>query len=511
MTVWQSPLLRPARTTLTFLLPHVEAAAVTALAVLAGIAIRDRLGVANVSLVFVIPVLAAAVRHGLAASLTATALSVLAYDYFFLPPIYHFTIADPADVVALFFLLVVALVASGLASRMHAQERAARREARTTSELYDLSRKSAGVLDLDDLLWVVTTHVARAIDGEVVVLLPSGQPGDETVSKRAAFPPDSDLDREDMEAAQRCWRYDYRAGGLNDTVTSSRYLFLPIHTGRSQIGVLGVRPRDPAGWLDDNDRTLLEAVCSQVAVATERAALAGEMDKARRQAEQERIRSAMLSSVSHDLRTPLASIIGALSSVRSYGERYDAATRTELLATAQSEAERLDRFVGNLLDMTRLDAGAVTSRREPVDIADLVGTALRRAAPLLKDQVVKSSIPADLPAVPLDFVLAEQVVVNILDNAAKYAPAGSRIEIAARQGDGRVELAIRDEGPGIPEAALPRLFEKFYRAEQGDRRAAGTGLGLAIARGFVEAMGGTIAVRNRGGRGGAECIIGWPA
>lgn len=507
MRVWQSPLLRPARTTLNFLLPHLEAAAVTGLAVLAGVAIRDRLDVANVAMVFVIPVLAASVRHGLAASLTATGLSVLAYDYFFLPPIHHFTITDPADVVALLVLLVVALVASGLASRLHTQERAARREARTTAELYDLSRKSAGVLELEDLLWVVTTHVARAVDGEAVVLLPSG----ESVAKRAAFPPDSDLDREDREAAERCWRYDCRAGGLNDTVTSSRYLFLPIHTGLAKIGVLGVRPRDPAGWLDDNDRALLEAVCSQVAVAIERVELAGEMDRAKRQAEQERIRSAMLSSVSHDLRTPLASIIGALSSVRSYGERYDATTRAELLATAQVEAERLDRFVGNLLDMTRLDADAVTPRREPVDIADLLGTALRRAGPLLKDHVVTSSIPVDLPAVPLDFVLAEQVLFNLLDNAAKYALAGGHIEIAARQTAGRVELAIRDDGPGIPEVALPRLFEKFYRAAQGDRRAAGTGLGLAIAKGFVEAMGGSIVVRNRGDRSGAECIIGWPA
>jgi two-component system sensor histidine kinase KdpD len=159
--------------------------------------------------------------------------------------------------------------------------------------------------------------------------------------------------------------------------------------------------------------------------------------------------------------------------------------------------------------MTRLDAGAVTPRREPVDIADLVGTAMRRAAPLLKEHVVVSSVPADLPPVRLDFVLAEQVLFNILDNAAKYSPAGGRIEIEAQAAGDRIEVAIRDDGPGIPEAALPRLFEKFYRAEQGDRRAAGTGLGLAIARGFVEAMGGAIVLRNRADRSGAECIVGW--
>lgn len=502
-----SRLIRTAQTVLRTLLPYAEVAGIVALTVGAGLAILLRVDIPNISLVFVIPVLAAAVRHGLAVSLWAAALSVVAYDYFFLPPLYRFTIADPADVVALIFLMIVALVASGLAGRMHRQALDSRREARTTAELYDLSNKIAGILELDDLLSIVVTHVARAVSGEVAVLMP----GESGLVRRAAFPADGKLDRTDMAAARRCWEFDHRAGGLNDSVTPSPWLFFPVHTRRSEIGVLCVLPSDRSGWLSDGDRELLEAVSSQIAVAIERVMLARDVELAKLRAEQERVRSSMLTSVSHDLRTPLASIIGALSSVRTYGERYDEATRADLLATAQSEAERLDRFVGNLLDMTRLDAGAIEPRRESVEVGDLVSTALRRAMPLLQGRTVATSVPADMLPVSLDFVLAEQVLFNLLDNAAKYSPAGGRIEVAARGVGGRIEIVVRDEGPGIPPEAINRLFDKFYRAGAGDGRRAGTGLGLAIARGFVEAMGGTIVARNRPDRSGAEFVLEFPA
>lgn len=486
-----------------WLAPYGEGLAVTALAVAGGLTVVQHVDVPNISLVFVIPVLAAAVRHGLAASLWAAALSVLAYDYFFLPPLYQFTIAHPADVVALIFFTVVALAASALAARMHAQTRAARREARTTAELYDFSRKIAGVIELDDLLWIVVSHLARVLNAEVVVLMPE----DGKLAQHAAFPPDSDLDRTDFMAAQRAWDYDHRTGGPNDTVTPSPWSFMPIHTGRSETGIIGVLPRDSLGRLSETDRELLDAVCSQVAVAIERVVLAGDVDRARLRAEQERMRSAMLTSMSHDLRTPLASIIGALSSLRSYRDRYDDATREDLLGTALAEAERLDRFVGNLLNMTRLDAGVIVPRREAVDVGDLVSTTVRRAMPLLVDRVVSSSIAPDLPPLSLDFVLAEQALFNILDNAAKYSLPGGRIEIEARRVDERVEIVVRDQGPGIPAEATDRIFDKFYRADEGDRRRAGTGLGLAIARGFMDVHGGIIAGRNRHDRSGAEFVL----
>jgi two-component system sensor histidine kinase KdpD len=495
-----------ARRVVRLVLPYVETLAVTALVTAGGAAVLEHVELPNISLIFVVPVLAAAVRHGLHASLWASALSLLAYDYFFLPPLYHFTIADPADILALALLLLVALVTSALAARTRAQARTAEREARTTGQLYDFSRKIAGVLDLDDLLWIAVAYLARALDGDVVVLMP--QLG--KLASRAAFPPDALLDRKDLAAAQRAWDYDYRSGGFNDPVTPSPRFFMPVHTGRSEIGVIGVLPHDPSGRLSRDERDLLEAACNQIAVAIERVMLADEAEKARLGVERERLRSAMLTSISHDLRTPLASIIGVLSSLRSCEERYDKPTRDELLGTALSEAERLDRFVGNLLDMTRLDAGVIVPKREPVEVGDLVSTTLRRAMPLLKGRVVASTIAPDLPSLSLDFVLAEQALFNILDNASKYSPADGRIEIEARRAGSWIEVVVRDEGPGIDPAAIGRLFETFYRADDGDRRRAGTGLGLAIAKGFVEVQGGTVTARNRSDRSGAEFVVSYP-
>jgi two-component system sensor histidine kinase KdpD len=465
----------------------------------------------NVSLVYVVPVLVAAARHGLVPSLWVSALAVAGYNFFFLPPLYQFTIADPANVLALFFFMFVAVAASALGTRTRAQAEAARREARTTAELYAFSRKIAGVIELDDLLWTVVTQLARLVAAEVAILMPERSPAETgSLVLRAAFPPDSEFTEADLAAARWSWDAERPTGRGTDTLPGGRWLFMPIRTSRSSIGVIGVLSKDETE-LPSPARNQLEAVGNQAAVAIERVALAADIDQARLGAERERLRSAMLTSVSHDLRTPLASIQGALSSLKTYRDRYDEATREELVSTALSEAERLDRFVGNLLDMTRLDAGVLVPRRETIDVGDLVSTTLRRAAPLLKDHVVASTVPADLPVLSLDFVLAEQALFNILDNAAKYSAAGGRIEVEARRGIvGQVEIVVRDEGPGIDPAALGRLFEKFYRADDGDRRRAGTGLGLAIAKGFIEVQGGTIAARNRTDRSGAEFVVSYP-
>ena len=492
--------------------PYFEGLLTTAGATAAGVLINDYVGLPNISLIFVVPVMAAAARHGLVPSLWVSALSVLCFNFFFLPPLYQFTIADPANLLALFFLMFVAVAASALGTRTRAQTEAARREARTTAELYAFSRKIAGVIDLDDLLWIVVTHLARLMSAEIAILMPEGSPRETgPLVTRAAFPPDGQLSDADLAAARWSWDADRPTGKGTDTLPGGRWLFAPIRTSRSAIGVIGVLPSGEGRELSSSARRLLEAVGNQTAVAIERVALAADIDQARLGAERERLRSAMLTSVSHDLRTPLASIIGALSSFRSYRDRYDDATREELLGTALSEAERLDRFVGNLLDMTRLDAGVIVPKRETVEVGDLISTTLRRAAPVLKDRIVASTVAPDLPALSLDFVLAEQALFNILDNAAKYSASGGRIEVEGRSAGGWVEIVVRDDGPGIDPVALDRLFDKFYRADDGDRRRAGTGLGLAIAKGFVEVQGGTIAARNRGDRSGAEFVVSYPA
>lgn len=486
--------------------PYVEGILSTAAATATGVLIDRLIELPNISLIYVVPVLVAAARHGLVPSLWVSGLSVLCFNFFFLPPLYQFTITDPANVLALFFFMVVAATASALAARTRIQTESARREARTTAELYAFSRKIVGVVDLYDLLWIVVTHLARLLNAEIVVLMPE----DGRLATKAAFPPDSELSEADIAAARWSWDADRPAGRGTDTLPGGRWLFVPFRTSRSAIAAIGVLPNKEGRELSAGDRRLLEAVGNQAAVAIERVILAEDIDQARLGAERERLRSAMLTSVSHDLRTPLASIIGSLSSLLSYGERYDAGTRRELLATAQAEAERLDRFVGNLLDMTRLDAGAIAPKREAVEVGDLVSTTLRRAAPLVEGHTVSSTVPRGLPALQLDFVLAEQVLFNLLDNAAKYSPVGGGIEVVARQEGDRVEIVVRDEGPGIAESDLDRIFEKFYRADAGDRRRAGTGLGLAIARGFVEAMGGTLTARNRADRSGAEFLVSYP-
>jgi two-component system sensor histidine kinase KdpD len=491
--------------------PYFEGLLTTAGATASGVLINDYVGLPNISLIFVVPVMAAAARHGLVPSLWVSALSVLCFNFFFLPPLYQFTIADPANLLALFFLMFVAVAASALGTRTRAQTEAARREARTTAELYAFSRKIAGVIDLDDLLWIVVTHLARLMSAEIAILMPEKSPSETgKLVLRAAFPPDSDFSEADLAAARWSWDAERPTGRGTDTLPGGRWLFMPIRTSRSSIGVIGVLSTGAAGEIASSARRLLEAVGNQTAVAIERVALAADIDQARLGAERERLRSAMLTSVSHDLRTPLASIIGALSSLRSYRDRYDDAARDELLGTALSEAERLDRFVGNLLDMTRLDAGVIVPKREAVEVGDLISTTLRRAAPVLKDRIVASTVAPDLPALSLDFVLAEQALFNILDNAAKYSASGGRIEVEGRRTVGRVEIVLRDDGPGIDPAALDRLFDKFYRADDGDRRRAGTGLGLAIAKGFVEVQGGTIAARNRRDRSGAELVVSYP-
>ncbi len=461
----------------------------------------------NISLVFLAAVLASAVRYGAGPSVFAALLSVLCYNFFFLPPLYTFTIADPANVVALFFFMIVALLTSSLTARTRTQAVIARKEAKTTGELYAFSKKLAGIATLDDLLWATAHQIASMLKVEVVILTPE----DGSIAVRAGFPPEDQLDDADLAAAKWCWDHNQPAGRGADTLPGARRLFLPLRTGRGVVGVLGINRKAPGPLFAPDERRLLDALADQAAVTIERTQLAEDIDEARVLAETERLRSSLLTSISHDLRTPLASIIGTITSLRSFGKLYDDKTRDEMLATAQDEGERLNRFVANLLDMTRLDAGAVELRREMIDLSDVVGSALQRCGKILAGHRVAVELAPDLPMFPLDFLLMEQILVNLLDNAGKYAPAGSAIKIAGRCEGADVVIEVRDEGPGIPPSDLERIFDKFYRVHSGDRQRAGTGLGLAICRGFVEAHGGTIAAANRPDRGGAVFTIRIPA
>jgi len=487
---------------------YLGSAGAVAVALGIGQVLSRVIDVHSVSLTFLMAVLGSAVAWGLLPSLFASVLSVLAYNFFFLEPRYTLTVADPANVVALFFFLTVAIIVSNLTAATRRQIVTARLRAKTTAELYAFSRKVAGIGALDDLLWATAYQISSMLKLRTVLLLPmkDGE-GLEVVS---GYPPEDQLGSADMAAARWTWEHNRPAGRGADTLPGGKRLFLPLRTESGPVGVLGIDRDAPGPLLTPDDRRLLDALCDQAAVAIERIALAKGLDEARVLAETERLRAALLTSISHDLRTPLASILGTVSSLRSFPERYGVAEREELLSTLQDEAERLNRFVSNLLDMTRIESGAIELRLELIDVAEIVGAALQRAGNVLAGHRVELAIEPELPMLRLDAVLFDQVLFNLLDNAAKYSPAGSRIDIRATRDGELVEIEVVDEGPGIPSADFERIFDKFYRVHAQDRRRAGTGLGLAICRGFVEALGGWIVARNRRDRSGAVLTIRMP-
>jgi two-component system sensor histidine kinase KdpD len=472
--------------------PYLGTACAVAVALGVGELLSRVIDVHNVSLAFLTAVLTSAVAWGLLPSLFASVLSVLAFNFFFLEPRYTFTVGDPANVVALFFFLTVAIIVSNLTAATRSQIVTARSRAKTTAELYAFSRKVAGIGALDDLLWATAYQISSMLNVRTVLLMPV-KDGD-GLEVASGYPPEDQLDAADMAAA----------------LPGVKRLFLPLRTGSGPVGVIGI-DRDTGGpLLTPDERRLLDALCDQAAVAIERISLAKGLDEARVLAETERLRAALLTSISHDLRTPLASIFGTVSSLRSFPERYSATEREELLATLQEEAERLNRFVANLLDMTRLESGAVELKLELLDVAEIVGSALQRAGNVLAGHRVDVDLEPGLPMLRLDAVLFEQALFNLLDNAAKYSPASSRIDIRAKRDGELVEIEVVDEGPGIPPADFERIFDKFYRVQAQDRQRAGTGLGLAICRGFVEALGGWIGARNRRDRSGAVLTIRMP-
>lgn len=486
--------------------PYLAAILLVGLALGAAELLSQAMDLRNIALVFLIAVLISAVTGGFGPALVASVLSALAMNFFFIPPLYTLTIGDPENAVALGFFLIVALIASNLTARVQRQANAARQRARTTEDLYLFSRKLAGTGTLDDVLWASAFQIASMLKVRVVILMPE----DGTLAVRAGYPPDDTLVDADIAAARWAWEHDRPAGRGADTLPGAKRLYLPLRTGRAAIGVLGLDDDREGPLLTPEQQRLLDALADQTAVAIERIQLVADVDRARLAAEADRLRSALLTSISHDLKTPLASIMGAAGTLRDYRMELPDEDRTDLLATVIDESERLNRFIANLLDMTKIESGAMEPNAAPVDLAEIVGSALRRAAKITAGHHVETDLPATLPMLRLDPVLFEQVLFNLLDNAAKYAPEDSLITIAARHIGDAVALSIADEGSGLPASDVERVFDSFYRVRKGDQVRAGTGLGLAICRGFVEAMGGTIVAANRADREGAAFTIRMP-
>lgn len=486
--------------------PFAASLAAVAIALAIGKLIVPLIGIETVDLVFLTAIVAVAVRFGLWPSLVASVAASICYNFFFIQPLYTLTISDPTNVAAFVFFVIMAVLVSNVAGRVRTQAVAAATRARTTESLYAFSRKLAGAGTLDDVLWATAYQIALMLKVRVVLLLPEKG----TVAVKAGYPPEDTLDDADIGAAKWAWQNDRPAGRGSDTLPGAKWLFLPMRTGRGPIGVVGIDSDRSGPLFTPDQRRLLDALIDQSALAIERVHLVEDMDRAKRSAEADRLRSALLTSISHDLKTPLAAVLGSAGSLRDLAGKLSEAEKEDLLATIIDESERLNRFIANLLDMTKLESGAVVPNLTPHDVSEIIGSALRRASKILVRHRVDVQLAPELPMVGLDPVLFEQVLFNLLDNAAKYAPPDTTIRIQSWRDGDAVCVQVADEGDGIPQADLEHIFDKFYRAKKTDQVRAGTGLGLAISRGFVEAMNGTIVASNRPDRSGAVFTIRLP-
>ncbi len=417
-------------------------------------------------------------------------LANLVMVYFlFVPPVFTFAVSDVRYVFTFVVMLVVGLVTSSLAARIRMQADTARQREQRTAALYAMSRELSKTRGVDPLLTIAVRHISEVFRSQVVVLLP-GAGGSLAPWIGGQFA----LDANELGVGKWVHEHHQPAGLGTATLPGAAALYLPLGAPRGPVGVLGVRPADPHALDAPDQLHQLETFANQTALAIERAQLADEAQEAQVRIETERLRNSLLSSVSHDLRTPLATITGAASTILENGSRLDAQTRQELLESVREEADRLNRLVQNLLEMTRVESGALQLRREWHPLEEVIGAALSRVGKQLGDRRVDTSVPPDLPLVPIDDVLIEQVLVNLLDNAIKYTPRSSPIRIMATGTDRAVTVEIADHGPGLPRGEEDKVFEKFYRGLPVGGR--GAGLGLAICQGIVKAHGGHIWAQN---------------
>ncbi|MGH7294958.1 MAG: DUF4118 domain-containing protein, partial [Polyangiaceae bacterium] len=451
---------------------------------------------ADVVMVYLLGVVVVAMRFGYVPSLCAAVLGVVAFDFFFIPPYFSFTVSDLRHTLTFAVMLFVAFIISNLTKRIQDQADSARDGERRTASLYAISRELAFAPSRDRLLEAAGRHFHDVFGARVAILLPGADGALEPVSAQADTLRAGD---KDWGVAEWAWLHQRPAGFGTDTLPSAHALFVPLKGARGRVGILALYPSASARLSDPDQAQLLETSAGLVGSALERTQLADEARRARLRVETELLRNSLLSSVSHDLRTPLAVVTGATSSLLDPSGPRDEATRRELLETAHDEALRLNRLVRNLLDMTRLEAGALKLKKEPQPLEEVVGAALGRVEDHLRGRDVETRIPDDLPLVPFDSALIEQVLINLLENATKYSPPGSPIDVEAGIEDDAIRVTVADRGPGVAPSDVDRVFEKFYRAREGE--GGGVGLGLTICRGIVAAHGGRIWVEARPGGG----------
>lgn len=452
----------------------------------------------DVVMVFLLGVVLVSMRLGYGPSLMAAVLSVIAFEFFFIPPIFSFAVSDLRHFVTFAVMFVVAIVISHQTKRIRDQADASSAKERDTASLFAASREIGLAYSREDLLTAAARHAHAIFLADVAVLVPDAANRLQAVGSGGAVR----CSPEEMAAAERVWQ---RGDAVSDAAaawTSPRGLLVPLRGSRGRVGLLLVRPTQPRP-LEAGERALLDAFAGLVGSALERTTLAEEARRATLRVETEQIRNALLSSVSHDFKTPLSVVMGATGALLERPPK-DEEKRRVLVKTAHEEAVRLNRFLRNLLDMTRLEAGALTVRKEWQPLEEVVGAALNRVDDRMLDREVTTNLPADLPLVPFDSLLIEQVLVNLLENAAKHTQPGMAVDVTARVLSGAVQVEVGDRGPGVPPEDSERVFDKFYRARE--QEGGGVGLGLTICRGVVLAHGGRIWVDPRPGGGASFCF-----
>jgi two-component system sensor histidine kinase KdpD len=450
----------------------------------------------NVSMIFLMAVLFPAVLFGSWPAVYASLLSFLAYNFFFIEPLYTFTVAQPHELFALFVFLAVALITSTLAGRIREQAKVSADRMRATRRLYEFTRKLSGLVSLDAITEAAATEINASLGRPTVVLrAEEGQ-----LKLCAAWPPEDMLDTASMTAARWAFEKDEPAGSATSTLPIVPWYFVPLRTPRNRVGVLGLGQASADEALDSEARALFDALAEQTAAALERASLAREMVSARAAAETERVRNTLLASISHDFRTPLSSILGAATSLLDYDEKLGPPAKKDLLGQIRDEAEGLDGMVRNLLAMTRIDAGVLELRLDWIDIREIVariiGSARRRGA----TQRLEMNLPSDPLLLRADATLVEQAIGNVIANSQRHTQKDARVVVDTVVTPDEIAIRITDDGPGIPADLLPRVFEKFFSKRSNEEAVAdggeGTGLGLAIAKGIMEAHGGSIRAES---------------
>ena len=467
----------------------------------AGSALVHVIDLGNVALLYLLPVMAAASLYGLRTGLFAGLASTLAYNFFFLPPVGTLSINNPENVISVVVLLGIAFATSQLTARVRAQADLAAASARTNATLAGFLRQIAAVNDADQAARMICDDVRRLLDVHVVLL---GAAGGGPLEVLAASDPGYQLDAMDNAAAN--WAFDTgsAAGKGSGTLTASEWLFQPLKAGARTLGVLGVANDGGTNPVRADQLPLLSSLLDQSALVLERLRLQAEMRDLDVVRTRDRLRAALLSSVSHDLRTPLTAVIAA-------ADQLDHGATPDLVATIRGESARLNRFVANLLDMARVEAGAIRLNVEAIDLSDAVTGAAHDARRALEGHGVRLDVPPDLPLVRADPQLLHHCLLNLLDNAGRYGEPGSEIVIEGRHRFGELRLAVLDHGPGLPPGREAEVFETFTRLEGSDRAIGGTGLGLAIVKAFAEAMGMMVEASNRGDEGGASFALVFPA